>query len=93
MDPVPTAVDVRVRARVVGLVIDDERRESVTEILAILLHLGFEQLQVSNQLAQVVRLQEANSHTELDLINQALEQREVLPRLRTAAADIISADD
>ncbi len=42
-------------------------------------------------LAQVVRLQAAPSTTDLDLINQALEQRDVLPRLRTAAADI-SAD-
>ena len=39
-------------------------------------------------LAQVVRLQ--NNHTsrsELDLINRALEQRDVIPRLRTAVAD------
>ncbi|MGH7679574.1 MAG: hypothetical protein ACRENU_13980 [Gemmatimonadaceae bacterium] len=43
-------------------------------------------------LAQVVRLQSAQSRAELDLIRQALEQRDVLPRLRTAAADI-SADD
>ena len=35
-------------------------------------------------LAQVVRLQNNNSRTELDLINRALEQRDVLPRLRTA---------
>ena len=42
-------------------------------------------------LAQVVRLQAAPSTTDLDLINQALEQRDVLPRLRNAAADI-SAD-
>lgn len=39
-------------------------------------------------LAQVVRLQDSRSHTEIDLINHALEQRDVLPRLRTAAADI-----
>ena len=39
-------------------------------------------------LAQVVRLQEDHSRTELDLINRALEQRDVIPRLRTAAADI-----
>lgn len=38
-------------------------------------------------LMQVVRLQGGNS-TELDLINRALEQRDVIPRLRTAAADI-----
>jgi hypothetical protein len=40
-------------------------------------------------LAQVVRLQ--NNHTsrsELDLINRALEQRDVIPRLRSAVADI-----
>jgi len=43
-------------------------------------------------LAQVVRLQSAESSAELELIRQALEQRDVLPRLRTAAADI-SADD
>ena len=43
-------------------------------------------------LAQVVRLQSAESNAELDLIRQALEQRDVLPRLRNAAADI-SADD
>jgi hypothetical protein len=39
-------------------------------------------------LAQVVRLQNNHtSRTELDLINRALEQRDVLPRLRTAVAD------
>jgi len=42
-------------------------------------------------LAQVVRLQDNHSRTELDLVNQALEQRDVIPRLRTAAADL-SAD-
>ncbi len=42
-------------------------------------------------LAQVVRLQSERDTADLDLINQALEQRDVLPRLRTAAADI-SAD-
>lgn len=42
-------------------------------------------------LAQVVRLQTDQSRAELDLIRQALEQRDVLPRLRTAVADI-SAD-
>jgi hypothetical protein len=36
-------------------------------------------------LVQVVRLQDG---TDLDLINRALEQRDVIPRLRTAAADI-----
>jgi hypothetical protein len=39
-------------------------------------------------LAQVVRLQESHSRTELDLINRALEQRDVIPRLRSAVADI-----
>ena len=43
-------------------------------------------------LAQVVRLQSEQSGAELDFIRQALEQRDVLPRLRTAVADI-SADD
>lgn len=39
-------------------------------------------------LAQVVRLHDAPTRTDLDLIHQALDQREVLPRLTTAAADI-----
>jgi len=39
-------------------------------------------------LAQVVRLQNNHSRIELDLINRALEQRDVIPRLRTAVADI-----
>lgn len=39
-------------------------------------------------LAQIVRLQAEQDHTDLDLINQALEQRDVLPRLRTAAAGL-----
>ena len=43
-------------------------------------------------LAQIVRLQTDQSDSELDLIRQALEQRDVLPRLRNAVADI-SADD
>lgn len=43
-------------------------------------------------LAQVVRLQSEQRPAELDLIRQALEQRDVLPRLRNAAADI-SADN
>jgi len=43
-------------------------------------------------LAQVVRLQTDQGGTELDLIRQALDQRDVLPRLRTAVANI-SADD
>jgi hypothetical protein len=43
-------------------------------------------------LAQVVRLQADRRGDELDFIRQALEQRDVLPRLRTAVADF-SADD
>jgi hypothetical protein len=43
-------------------------------------------------LAQVVRMPSDQSPAELDLIRQALEQRDVLPRLRSAVADI-SADD
>ncbi len=43
-------------------------------------------------LAQIVRLQTDQNGEELDLIRQALESRDVLPRLRTAVADI-SADD
>jgi hypothetical protein len=39
-------------------------------------------------LMQVVRLQGNGSRTDLDLINRALEQRDVIPRLRVAAADI-----
>lgn len=39
-------------------------------------------------LAQVVRLQNGTNRTEVDLINRALEQRDVIPRLRLAAADI-----
>ena len=39
-------------------------------------------------LAQVVHLENNQSRTELDLITRALEQRDVIPRLRTAAADI-----
>lgn len=43
-------------------------------------------------LAQVARLQKDQGPIDLDLIREALEQRDVLPRLRTAVADI-SADD
>ena len=43
-------------------------------------------------LAQVVRIQANQSGAELELIRQAMEQRDVLPRLRTAVADF-SADD
>jgi hypothetical protein len=39
-------------------------------------------------LAQVVRLQNDRSRAGLDFINQALRQRDVIPRLRTAVADI-----
>lgn len=39
-------------------------------------------------LAQVVRLQGNHNRTEMDLINRALEQRDVIPRLRSAVADI-----
>lgn len=39
-------------------------------------------------LAQVVHLENNQSRTELDLINRALEQRDVIPRLRTATADL-----
>jgi hypothetical protein len=40
-------------------------------------------------LAQVVRLQnDTTSRTELKIISRALEQRDVIPRLRTAVADI-----
>jgi len=40
-------------------------------------------------LTQIVRLENnPSSRTELDLINRALEQRDVIPRLRTAVADI-----
>ena len=39
-------------------------------------------------LAQVVRLRGTGSRTDLDIINRALEQRDVIPRLRTAVADI-----
>jgi hypothetical protein len=38
-------------------------------------------------LAQVVRLPNNHSRTDLDLINHALEQRDVIPRLRTAVSD------
>src|ERR1043166_5988509 len=37
-------------------------------------------------LAQIVRLRSQQNTTDLDLINQALEQRDVMPRLRTAVA-------
>ena len=39
-------------------------------------------------LAQVVRLRGTDNRIDLDIINRALEQRDVIPRLRTAVADI-----
>lgn len=39
-------------------------------------------------LAQVVRLPANGNRTDLDIINRALEMRDVIPRLRTAVADI-----
>jgi hypothetical protein len=39
-------------------------------------------------LMQVARLQNNGSAVELEIINRALEQRDVIPRLRTAVADI-----
>jgi hypothetical protein len=39
-------------------------------------------------LVQVVRLRNSGTRTDLDTINRALEQRDVIPRLRTAVADI-----
>ena len=39
-------------------------------------------------LAQVVHLQNNQNKTELDLIHQALDKRDVIPRLRVAAADM-----
>jgi hypothetical protein len=44
-------------------------------------------------LAQVVSLRNERGHAELDLINQALEQRDVMPRLQSAVADISADDD
>ena len=44
-------------------------------------------------LAQVVRLRSERGRAELDLINQALEQRDVMPRLQSAVADISADDD
>ena len=42
-------------------------------------------------LAQVVQMQSEHNAKDLDLVNQALEQRDVLPRLRVVVANI-SAD-
>lgn len=46
-------------------------------------------------LAQVARLQSGGSQgrSELELIRQAVDQRDVLPRLRTAVADISAGDN
>lgn len=43
-------------------------------------------------LAQIARLPTTRSASELDLITEALEQRDVLPRLRTAAASLPHSD-
>ena len=43
-------------------------------------------------LAQIARLQGSRNASELDLIQGALEQRDVLPRLRTAVAQIATDD-
>jgi hypothetical protein len=44
-------------------------------------------------LAQMARLPARRDRAELDLINDALEQRDVVPRLRSAVADISSSDN
>ena len=43
-------------------------------------------------LAQIARLPSTRSAAELDLITEALEQRDVLPRLRSAAASLPTSD-
>ena len=43
-------------------------------------------------LAQIARLPKTRSAAELDLITEALEQRDVLPRLRSAAASLPNSD-
>ena len=43
-------------------------------------------------LAQIARLPNTRSAAELDLITEALEQRDVLPRLRSAAASLPNSD-
>ncbi len=43
-------------------------------------------------LAQIARLPKTRSASELDLITEALEQRDVLPRLRSAAASLPNSD-
>ena len=52
------------------------------------LHTLFEDLELV--LAQVVRLQGERDQTRIELLRQALEQRDVIPRLRNAVADHIA---
>ncbi len=52
------------------------------------LRMLFEDLEVV--LAQVVRLQADRDPTRIDMLNQALEQRDVIPRLRSAVVDRIA---
>ena len=52
------------------------------------LHTLFEDLEVV--LAQVVRLQGDRDPTRIEMLHQALEQRDVIPRLRNAVADHIA---
>jgi hypothetical protein len=52
------------------------------------LHTLFEDLELV--LAQVVRLQGDRDQTRIELLRQALEQRDVIPRLRNAVADHIA---
>jgi hypothetical protein len=44
-------------------------------------------------LAQIARLPSGRDTTELELIRKALEQRDVVPRLRSVAADLVSSDN
>ena len=52
------------------------------------LRMLFEDLEIV--LAQVVRLQADRDPTRIDMLNQALEQRDVIPRLRSAVVDRIA---
>jgi hypothetical protein len=52
------------------------------------LRMLFEDLEIV--LAQVVRLQADRDPTRIDMLNQALEQRDVIPRLRNAVVDRIA---
>jgi hypothetical protein len=54
------------------------------------LRMLFEDLEVV--LAQVVRLQSDRDPIRIDMLNQALEQRDVIPRLRNAVVDRIADD-